>query len=536
MKNFNRFPLVIDPSDQAVKFIMNHYASQKIQKTSFADEGFMKNLETAIRFGLPLLVQDVERIDPVLNSVLNKEVQKQGGRVLIRVGDKEIDYVDSFTLYMVTRDPNAAFTPDLCSRVTFVNFTVTPSSLQNQCLNIFLKEERPEIDKKRNDIIKLQGEFRVKLRLLEDKLLDELNASEGNILQNNALIKTLETLQQEAREVAEEVAQADATMREVEEVTEEYVPVAKMASKIFFSLESLNSVHFLYQYSLQQFMDVLFGVIKKSERLQQVPKSNHEARRNCLIQEFFNNTYEYASRGLRQQHQTLFALRLVQIRKQGDTDFERAFAQFLRPAGLADPKLPESLLGGRLTSNQRSAIEELEKVHAFQGLVAHMQSEEARWIVFLDHPTAETVLPTPWKQQNPELSKEALHVLSMTVIRVLRPDRLLHAAGDLVRMVISEDSGSSQLDLGHITENEVGAKSPLLLVSSPGHDASYMVDQLAQTKGKRMASVAIGSPEAFEEAETAIKSAARTGSWVLLKNVHLAPAWLVELEKTIYKL
>jgi len=91
----------------------------------------MKHLETAIRFGLPLLVQDVEKIDPILNSVLNKEVQKAGGRVLIRVGDSEIDYSDKFVLYMITRDPNAAFTPDLCSRVTFVNFTVTPSSLQS---------------------------------------------------------------------------------------------------------------------------------------------------------------------------------------------------------------------------------------------------------------------------------------------------------------------------------------------------------------------------------------------------------------------
>ena len=34
----------------------------------------MKNLESAIRFGFPLLVQDVEKIDPILNSVLNKEV------------------------------------------------------------------------------------------------------------------------------------------------------------------------------------------------------------------------------------------------------------------------------------------------------------------------------------------------------------------------------------------------------------------------------------------------------------------------------
>ena len=87
LKRFNRYPLIIDPSDQALKFIVNHYAEKKIQKTSFADDSFMKNLETAIRFGLPLLVQDVEKIDPVLNSVLNKEVHKAGGRILIRVGD-----------------------------------------------------------------------------------------------------------------------------------------------------------------------------------------------------------------------------------------------------------------------------------------------------------------------------------------------------------------------------------------------------------------------------------------------------------------
>jgi dynein heavy chain 1 len=63
-----------------------------------------------------------------------------------------------------------------------------------------------------------------------------------------------------------------------------------------------------------------------------------------------------------------------------------------------------------------------------------------------------------------------------------------------------------------------------------------MVDQLAKNQRKKYTSVAIGSPEAFEQAESAIKLAARSGSWVLLKNVHLAPAWLVELEKTVHKL
>ena len=60
LKFYNRYPLVIDPSGQAMSFIMQNYAEKKIQKTSFADDSFMKQLESSIRFGYPLLVQDVE--------------------------------------------------------------------------------------------------------------------------------------------------------------------------------------------------------------------------------------------------------------------------------------------------------------------------------------------------------------------------------------------------------------------------------------------------------------------------------------------
>ena len=49
---------------------------------------------------------------------------KTGGMVLIRVGDQEIDFNPNFTMFMITRNINAKFTPDLCLRVTFVNFTL----------------------------------------------------------------------------------------------------------------------------------------------------------------------------------------------------------------------------------------------------------------------------------------------------------------------------------------------------------------------------------------------------------------------------
>lgn len=79
----------------------------------------------------------------------------------------------------------AEFGPDICSRVTFVNFTVTRSSLQSQCLYKILRSERPDIDAKRSDLMKLQGEFTAKLRHLEDNLLKVLNESEGTILDND---------------------------------------------------------------------------------------------------------------------------------------------------------------------------------------------------------------------------------------------------------------------------------------------------------------------------------------------------------------
>lgn len=56
-ETFPRYPLIIDPSGQATEFIMNEYKDRKITRTSFLDDAFRKNLESALRFGNPLLVQ-----------------------------------------------------------------------------------------------------------------------------------------------------------------------------------------------------------------------------------------------------------------------------------------------------------------------------------------------------------------------------------------------------------------------------------------------------------------------------------------------
>jgi dynein heavy chain 1 len=55
----------------------------------------------------------------------------------------------------------------------------------------------------------------VKLRNLEKSLLNALSQSEGNILDNDNVISTLETLKKEAAEVTAKAAETDVVMEEI---------------------------------------------------------------------------------------------------------------------------------------------------------------------------------------------------------------------------------------------------------------------------------------------------------------------------------
>lgn len=125
-------------------------------------------------------------------------------------------------------------------------------------------------------------------------------------------------------------------------------------------------------------------------------------------------------------------------------------------------------------------------------------------------------------------------VRRMLVIKCLRPDRLLQAMSAFVNSIFGNDVlAETAYDLQNIVSNEVSAATPVALCSVPGYDASYRVDNLVKVMGTKCTSVAMGSQEGFALADQAIATGARTGQWVLLKNVHLAPSWLSQLEKKI---
>ncbi|KAG2345278.1 hypothetical protein BDR05DRAFT_908646, partial [Suillus weaverae] len=532
LKRFNRYPLIIDPTGQATTFLLNEYKDRKITVTSFLDEAFLKVLESALRFGNPLLIQDVEHLDPILNAVLNREIRRTGGRVLIRLGSQDIDFSPSFTMFLSTRDPSVEFSPDICSRVTFVNFTMTRSSLQSQSLDQVLKVERPDTERKRTDLMKAQGEFRLRLRTLEKLLLQALNESTGNILDDDKVISTLETLKREAADITHKVEETDIVMKEVEQVTAEYLPLAQACSSVFFILEQLNLVNHFYQFSLRFFLDIFDYVLHHNPNLKNV--SDHHRRREILLNDLFLVVYKRTSRALLHRDHVMLAVLLAQVKLRGMEEISDGLEFLLESGqGVAMSTTPstEHPTPSILTPDQMMHLESYAKQSLFKPVLNSILEHPDDWIPFLQSSSPESIVPTPWEPNTPAV--EALR--SMLIVKCLRPDRLLQSTALFVRNVFQSDL-TSDLDLGAMVANEVPAATPLALVSVTGYDASYRVENLIQSTGARSSSVAMGSQEGFTLADQAIAAASRQGTWVLLKNVHLAPTWLGQLEKKLQTL
>lgn len=408
LKRFNRYPLIIDPTGQATTFLLNEYKDRKIAVTSFLDDAFLKVLESALRFGNPILIQDVERLDPILNAVLNNEIRRTGGRVLIRLGNQDIDFSPSFTMFLSTRDPSVEFSPDICSRVTFVNFTMTRGSLQSQSLDQVLKAERPDTDRRRTDLMKVQGEFRVRLRTLEKLLLQALNESTGNILDDDKVIETLETLKKEAAEITRKVEETDVIMKEVEQVTAEYLPLAQACSAVYFVLEQLNLVNHFYQFSLRFFLDVFDYILHRNPNLKSL--KDPEERLKVLLRDLFLNIYRRTSRALLHSDHVLLSVLLAQIKLRGNDDvLITDELEFLLESG-------EAPVGGSTTSESSALLtyDQQQRLNAyashpmFKTVANHIRENEEEWSTFLASETPEAKVPWPW---DPTPSSEALFLL-----------------------------------------------------------------------------------------------------------------------------
>ena len=337
--------------------------------------------------------------------------------------------------------------------------------------------------------MKLQGEYVVRLRELEDSLLEALNNVQGSILEDEQVIKTLEKLKQEAAHVTQEMRQSESIMGEVLAVTQQYVPLAASTSRVFFAILTLSNVHYLYQFSLQFFMDTVYHVINKNEQLQKVPKGELDRRRLIIFNEFFREVYRRINVSLLSEDKLIFAVKLAEV-KLGDGVQAKHFATLFRPPRAMQTSLSANFLRGKLTLSQLKSVEALGQEDQFCRLVDHMERNEDVWLDFMNADAPEEDVPRNWENrmieppsdrvawlaESAQFNSEFFVLLAqLRLLLALRPDRFQFVLRRLATLVLGElDEG--QVDMRAAIEREVTARTPVLLCSAPGFDPSFKVE------------------------------------------------------------
>eukprot|EP00746_Dinoflagellata_sp_MGD_P126903 gnl/MRDRNA2_/MRDRNA2_61620_c0_seq1.p1 gnl/MRDRNA2_/MRDRNA2_61620_c0~~gnl/MRDRNA2_/MRDRNA2_61620_c0_seq1.p1 ORF type:complete len:1770 (+),score=338.45 gnl/MRDRNA2_/MRDRNA2_61620_c0_seq1:296-5311(+) len=255
--NSRRWPLCIDPQGQASRWLKN-YCGENLKIAKPTNPKLARILESCISVGNAVLLQDLtERLPPLLDPVLTPNSTSEGRRT-VRMGPAELDVDEKFKLYLTTAMANPHFLPQVFITVTIIDFTVSFEGLVQQLLSDVVKLENPEVEKRKDELIRQMSQDQRELNLLADRILSLLSESEGNILDQQDLIVTLSSSKETSEKISTRMEEQKITEAQLDKERSAFHSIAQRGALLYFVVGSMAMVDPMYVCSLQ-YVTQLFG-------------------------------------------------------------------------------------------------------------------------------------------------------------------------------------------------------------------------------------------------------------------------------------
>ncbi|KAM9820319.1 LOW QUALITY PROTEIN: dynein axonemal heavy chain 2 [Neosynchiropus ocellatus] len=547
----SRWPLMVDPQGQAVRWIKRMEMSSGLKVVDFQVPDYLRVLQDAIQMGNPVLLQNVqEELDPSLWPLLNKSLIRIGGRQLLRLADKEVEFHPEFRFYIATNLSDPHYAPETSSKTAIVNFAVKEQGLEAQLLGMVVRKERPELEEQKDSLVISISSGERTLRELEDQILRLLKEASGSLLDDEPLLETLQTSKVTALEVSEQLESSQRTAKEIDSAREEYRSCARRASMLFFLLSDLSLLDPMYQFSLDAYIQLFVQSVEKSGRSQKL-----EERLANLNSFHTYAVYRFVCCTLFQRHKLLFSFQMCVriLEASGKLNMEE-YNFFLRGglvALLLSSVAAENLMKttscgsslqvldgqmdnpctGWLSDSSWDHICALDKLPNFHGMVTSLELDRREWHVWFTGAEPESMpLPAAWENNCNPFQK-------MLIVRCLRQDRMSFCVASFVTNTLGARFVEPPvLDMKTVAV-ESCSSSPLIFILSPGADPAGPLQQLAEASGMsgRFHALSLGQGQA-PVARKLLEDGVRNGHWVFLANCHLSLSWMPQLDKLVQQL
>ncbi|KAL8563604.1 Dynein heavy chain 1, axonemal [Nucella lapillus] len=519
-----RWPLFIDPQGQANKWVKNMEKDTGLEVVKQSDKDFLRALENSVRFGKPCLLENVTiELDPALEPVLLRQTFKQQGTTVIKIGDAVIPYHKDFKFYMTTKLPNPHYTPEVSTKVTLVNFTLSQSGLQDQLLGIAVAQERPDLEELKNQLIINNAQMKSQLKDIEDKILQKLSSSEGSPVDDIDLIQTLEASKLTSTEIKAKVAAAEVTEKDIDVTRSQYIPVAVNTQVIFFCVADMCNIDPMYQYSLDWFVNIFISSMDHCDKADSIPQRIEN------INNFFTfSLYCNVCRSLFEKHKLLFAFLLCSRLGQhnGHIDLEE-FRHFVAGGTTVPPEL-DNPAADWISDRSWMEILSLATLHRFTPFVHDFANHLDEFKALFDsHEPHRVVLPGEWSIELDDFQR-------MLVIKALRLDKVTNAMQDYVARHLGQRFIEPQATQLSEVFSASSPTTPLIFILSTGTDPAAELYKFAEEMKfvKKLSAISLGQGQG-PLAEELMGAAMDQGKWVFFQNCHLAPSWMPSLEALV---
>lgn len=271
---------MIDPQMQANIWVHEMVGKKEIRvlRPNMLPTEILFQLENAISFGNSVLLENLgEEIDSIFDGILQNKKIKQGGVWKLKMGEKIIDYAPAFKLYMTTKLSNPHYPPEICVKVTLTFKSGDAAELHGDAggLGGPDAEHRGEDrgaqegsglrqEESRQLNIKEFFENKSKQKHTEDKILRMMSEAQGNILDNEELINTLQQSKVESNEIEEKLKLQEVNREQFKTLQNFYKDCAKRSANLYFAVADLAMIEPVYQFSLDFYINIFERAVERA--------------------------------------------------------------------------------------------------------------------------------------------------------------------------------------------------------------------------------------------------------------------------------
>jgi dynein heavy chain len=538
--NCLRWPLIIDPQVQGIKWLKNREekGDNELRVIQLSSNKWIGVLKNAMADGASVIIENVsEQLDPTLDPILARTQYEKGGKWFIKFLGEELPYDPSFKLFLQSKLANPHYKPEIFAQCTVVNFIATERGLEDQLLARTVGIEQCELEMKAKALTEQALMNQIDLVRIENQILESLANSGDDIVSDIDLIEGLEEASRKKKEINKSEIEAQATQKTVTEAREVYRPQASEGAMLYFLLTKLCAVDHMYQYSLDSFVSFFIKSIDRADASDVIVGRVESLRKSLRL-----TIYTWISRGLFERHKLILMSQITfnLLKRQiiGQEEWNEPHFQFL----LKGPKnLSESNPLTWLPDSSWYSVLALSENEEFSTFKSDLIEASPRFREWFDSAAPEhEKLPLDWSKLDRHLFKK------MMVLRCLRPDRMMYALNHFVCETLPDgaqytecDSAFNGFEILEQCYRDSSPSIPMYFILSPGANIGADLDTLASAhdvrRGISLHFVSMGQGQDVV-AMSRLDTAQHEGHWVVLDNIHLMPNWLPSLEKKLDKI